>query len=192
MANVLIRRLLAVLLLVCCGVVSVGASASAAPCPKPDPMDEQTMSADAVFVGTIVDRTERAAEVTYDVAVDDVYKGDIDERATVSSPLRPRACGLPDLRVDDELIFFVTAQGDELSTVADSGTARATNARTSRVEALLGAPTSPVPPEPIEATFTQVADDATSLERLVAPGFALVLVGLLGLVLVAATGRRRA
>jgi hypothetical protein len=43
----------------------------------------------------------------------------------------------------------------------------------------------------VQATFTMVAGERTSLARLAAPGVALVIVGLLGLLLVASLGRRR-
>jgi len=188
-----LNRLLATLLLVCCGVVATGAAASAAACPeKTPPVNQQTKRADAVFTGTIVERSEPGNDVTYTVAVDEIFKGNVGEQATVSTPARLKDCGLPALGTGDEYVIFATADGEQFTTTSDSGTTLATDAHVDKVQTLLGPPTSPVPPEPVEATFTMVADEATSIERLVAPGLALVIVGLLGLALVAAIGRRKA
>ena len=186
-------RLLALLLLVCAGVCGIGAPASAAPaCLKKVPaLDQQTIRADAVFVGTLGEPATKGGVVTYTVDVADIYKGDVGEEATVSTPAKAKDCGLPDLTVGADYVIFGIAHGDGFTTTADSGTARATDAFVGHVEDLLGPPRSPTPPEPVEATLTMVAEEAPTLQRLVAPGFALVLVGLLGLVLVSALGRRK-
>ena len=188
--------------LLACALVSAGAFAAtttataAAPertaCEHPDAtVEQQTMRADAVFTGTVASREQSRSKVTYAVDVDLVNKGDLGEEATVVTPRLDRACGLPDLQKGSEYLWFATTDGDRLATTADSGTAPATASRVQQVEDLLGTGTSPTPPEPVEETFTPVAGERASVTRLAAPGVALVLVGLLGLVLVAALGRRR-
>lgn len=189
-----ISRLLALLLLACASVSAIGAPASAAPpaCLKRvPPLNQQTIRADAVFVGVLGEPATKGGNVTYTVDVADIYKGDVGEEATVSTPAKAKDCGLPDLAVGAEYVVFGTADGDQFTTTADSGTARATPAHVAQVEQLLGPPRSPTPPETVEAEMTMVAEEAPTLQRLVAPGFALVLVGLLGLVLVSALGRRK-
>ncbi len=108
----------------------------------------------------------------------------------MTTPAAARACGLPDLRVGADYVFFTT--GADLETTSTAGTARATGTLVARVERLLGEGRSATPAEPTEATFTRVAGARTSFERVAAPGAALVIVGLLGLLLVAGLGRRRA
>lgn len=186
-----IRRLLAVLLLVGCGVVATGAPASACPQQPALTPAQQVERADAVFTGTVADRTRQGPGVHYTVQVERTYKGDVGEEAMVMTPHSPRACGLPDLAAGSDYVFFATDNGGDLTISSSGGTAPATDARVARVESLLGAGTSPTPPVPEEATFTLVGGERTSRTRLAAPGAALVLVGLLGLVLVASLGRRR-
>lgn len=187
------RVLLPALLLAGSGVVAVGATAGPAfACPEGQPtLSRQSMRADDVFSGTVAERTEQSRTVVYTVTVDRVYKGDLDTAdATVRTQAAARACGLPDLRPGDDYVFFTT--GADLETTSTSGTAPATDARVARVERLLGAGRSVAPIEPAKATFTRVAGARTSFERVAAPGAALVIAGLLGLLLVAGLGRRRA
>jgi hypothetical protein len=183
-----IRRLLALLLLVCCGIVVTGGPASA--CPHIDTSPAALVKdATAVFTGTISETTQVGPGIHYTVAVDEVYKGDVDEQATLITPRDARACGEPNLEEGRPYVFFAASDGGDLR-LGQSGAARATDARVAQVERLLGPGTSPTPPEPIEATFTMVADEPTTLARLAAPGVALVIVGLLGLLLVVGLSRR--
>ena len=60
-----------------------------------------------------------------------------------------------------------------------------------KVVRLLGEGRDPVPPVPESAEFTPVeTGEPTTLARAAAPGLALVLIGLLGLVVVRGLGRR--
>lgn len=186
----LIRRLLAVLLLVGGAVVLVAAPASACPASNAS-WSQQVREADAVFTGTVSDRVRQGPGIHYTVQVDRSYKGDVGEEAMVMTPRSTRACGLPDLAEGSAYLFFATDNGGDLAISSQGGTTGATDAHVARVERLLGAGTSPIPPETEHATFTLVADEPMSRSRLAAPGVALVLVGLLGLVLVLSLGRRR-
>jgi hypothetical protein len=188
----LTRRLLAALLLAGSCVVVLGAPAMAA-CPaRPASTQSHVMDASDVFSGSVADRRRAGDQVVYTVAVDRVYKGSVGApEVEVSTERSRRGCGLPDLRPGAHYVFFATAGGSALTTDQRNGTARATGDLTGKVERILGDGSPPTPPAPIEATFTTVADEPTSLQRLAAPGLALVIVGVLGLALVAGLGRRR-
>ncbi|WP_133058926.1 MULTISPECIES: hypothetical protein [unclassified Nocardioides] len=190
-----LRLLTAALLLAGSGAVALGTPAATAAAPRcPDDgasIQTHTMDADDVFTGSVTDRAREGDQVVYTVAVDRVYKGDVDiPEVSVTTDRAARACGLPDLATGSPYVFFTS--GEDLSTAAASGTAEATEARVARLVRLLGEGRAPTPPEPDTATFTRVAGAPTSLERVAAPGLALVIVGLLGLGLAAGLDRRRA
>ncbi|MFC4785731.1 hypothetical protein ACT8ZV_14730 [Nocardioides sp. MAHUQ-72] len=188
-------RLLAALLLAGSGVVLGQLPAHACTCATTKPQT-QASRADDVFTGTVTDVTSKgkatSATTTYAVEVDRVYKGDITTRTVdVTSEGSGPSCGLDDLVADKKYVFFVKADGAALTTDRCSGTAPAKDAVVTQVEKLLGDGHAAVPPAPAQAEFTRVVDaEPTSLPRLAAPGVALVLVGLLGLVVVRRLGKR--
>lgn len=199
--NVVVRRLLAVALLAA-GVVllTVPRSGAAPDCAKGTVA--ATEAADAVFSGvvTAVKRTSRGpgdAEFTNTIQVDRVYKGPIAEQAVpvlTQTGTRARP-GLGALERGERYLFFVRVGTDVLAAGGCSGTDVASRDRVTRVETLLGEgrpAVVPDEPKPPEATFTKVAgSDPTDFTRSAAPGLALVLVGLLGLVVVRRLGRRQ-
>ncbi len=187
----LLGRLLAVLLLLGGAVVALAGPAAA--CPRSDAtLPQQAKRADAVFTGTVSDRTRKGPGVHYAIDVRRIYKGDVGAQADVVTQRSPHACGLPDLREGTDYVFFATEDGGDLTISSRGGTAAATDARVHRVGRLLGAGTSPTPVEPERASFTAVAGPRTTTTRLAAPGVALVIVGLLGLLLAVGLGRRKA
>jgi hypothetical protein len=190
MDDVLTRRLLALVLLVTGLVAATTAPATAEGCrPAGDTLERQTMRADAVFDGVVAERGTARSTVTYAVDVDLVYKGDVGEHVSVETPRK--LCALPAFEAGDEVLWFVNEDGDRVVSARGDGTTSASPSHLRRVVNLLGTGQPATEPEPAKATFTLVGDDTTPVSRLVAPGVALVLVGLLGLLLVAALGRRR-
>ncbi len=196
------RRLLTALVVGLVGLalsVVVEAPAHAAcTCQRP-PVTQQVEKADAVFSGTVTmasgpTTSGKRQMMSYDIKVDRVYKGDItSQTATVKSNADPTQCGLSGITADTRYLFFARANDDgQLLADRCSGTGEAKSSKTQKVIAILGNGKTPVPPEPEKATFTRVADsDPPDLTRLAAPGAAMVLVGLLGLMLFAALGRTR-
>lgn len=185
------RRLLAAAALAGCGV-AVGASPAVA--------DTQgdAKEASAVFTGTVTDvsvarpQGGKPATATYDVQVETVFKGSIStETVQVTSSRTSRACERLVLDPDRAYVFFV--ENDRSSLTADTcgGTGPASGRLVAGVRQLLGEGRPPVPAQPEQAVFTRVADaEPPTLTRTAAPGIALVLVGLLGLVVVRRVGSR--
>lgn len=190
------RRLLAALLLACSAVVALGAPSLAA-CPTDGAdLQQHAAAADDIFTGVVAASSVAGTIATYTVDVERVYQGELaGEQVAVSSDTRPRACGLPRLEVGTTYVFFAQESGSDLMSDRRSGTAPASDAYVARIERLLGPGTPAAPPAaetPDKATFTTVAEAPADVQRLAAPGAALLIVGVLGLVFVAWRGRRRA
>jgi hypothetical protein len=195
-----LRRLLAALLLAGCGVVLTSVPAHACECAAAT-TQSHTKSAKAVFTGTVTSVTgagkadgQRGATYTQLVEVDRVYKGGIDtltvEVTSDSGSSGTGQCGLGGLDPGRRYVFFVQGDGEAWTAEGCGGTAPAADKLVTQVERLLGDGRPPMPPEPEEAVFTQVSGgEPTSLTRAAAPGAALVIIGLLGLVVVRRLGR---
>ena len=88
-------------------------------------------------------------------------------------------------------MFFAVSSGDPWIAESGGGTVPADAEVVDKVEQLLGEGRDPVPPAPESAEFTPVeTGEPTTLSRAAAPGIALVLIGLLGLIVVRGLGRR--
>ncbi len=188
-----LRRLLIALLLACPAIVLSQMSAHAACSCKPGNVQQSAQSADAVFSGVLAGQstgptgTDGARETTYEIEAETAYKGDIRTAdVVVTSP--KNACTLGKLVADRKYVFFVTMDGAAFTTDRCGGTGPANATLVDKVERVLGtgSDVGVAPPAAAEAAeFTKVDDaEPDSLTRLAAPGAALVIVGLLGLILV--------
>jgi hypothetical protein len=190
-----VRRLLGAL---ASAALVVGATVAAAPAlAQPATqcrhltLPQQIRRSDVVFRG-VVEKvravhgrgTQRLG--TYQVKADRVYRSSLVADRVVVTVRVGAACPPPTLVKGKRYIFFVTERGPRL--VSTSATARATKKLTDHVVARLGSGAQPHPPPPPKATFTKVADASPpTLSRVLAPGVALIVLSLLGLVVL---GRR--
>ncbi len=196
-------RLLLTLLIGTASVLIGGSAATAAdppsvPCPFISLADSAERAA-AVFTGEVTSSTrlekpsdERGAYFIAEVEVTSVYRGRIESTMVeVRTETTPRECSLGELVLDTPYVFFVSS-GDPYIAQSDGGTRVADAEVVLKLERLLGQGRDPVPPEPEKAEFTPVAtSEPPTLSRAVAPGLAVALLGVLGLVLMRGISRRR-
>lgn len=185
-------RLFSVLVLACVGVVLAQVPSQAAcRCVSSD-VKTDIKRADAVFSGVVVDSSGtgggKSEFATYEIKADTVYKGNV-RTSTVEVRSKNDDCSLGELKSDEPYVFFVTEQSSELRADQCGGTAPSSGKLVRQVEQVLGQGStlggSNKPEEPVEVQFTKVSDaEPDSLTRIAAPGVALVLVGLLGLLVV--------
>ena len=199
-----LRRLLTTLLggalLVLGTVVPPAQAAPSAPECPPVTVEQSTKAAMAVFSGTVSaierqPRTDGAPGAIYlqTVTVDQVYQGQIrTETVQVQTDRNRLACSLGSLVQDAEYMFFVTGTGEPWVASGTSGTQPVSADLVTQVEALLGPGEPPIDPPSEQAEFTPVdTSEPQSLARAAAPGAALIIVGLLGLLVVGGVRRRR-
>ncbi len=206
-ARTLPRRVLgpAAALLLVAGLASLSGPASAAPrvreaCSVPGSVGDRAAKVDAVFTAQVAGQQTDAVGTgadtrqirRYTATVERVYQGTVaSKEVDVVTPLSTRDHGLGRLPTNKTWLFFVNGEAAAFSGNACQGSERATSALLRRVERVLGSGESVVVPEPERPPLEWQELETTAprpLGRLVAPGAAAGLVGLLGL---AAVGRAR-
>lgn len=198
------RRLLALLLLAGALVWVTPASASAAcACSAAASATDTELSArnaNDVFTGTVVSSTAvprddgaRGAVYTHEVSVELIYKGDIRDDVVQVRTVSGVECDLGELTDGKRYAFFVEAVEETLVAEGCGGTQRRRTQLVAELEALYGEGEPPRVDQPAEAASIEPVpgvEDPMTFTRAAAPGGALVLVGLLGLVVVRRLARR--
>jgi hypothetical protein len=179
-------RLLTALALACAGLVLTGLPAQACTCQPDEQVEEQAQRADVVFSGVLreQDRVNRNQRYTFDV--ERIYRGRVAETPAEVVSGDGSVCALGQLQVDRSYVVFATGSSTRLESARC--TTRATPAFVAEVERVLGPgnrvpePSSPTPDAP-DPEYTRLDDSGPpEFTRAAAPGAAMVLVGLLGLV----------
>ena len=194
--SLVVRRVVAAACVAATTLVALPGSAHAArPCPDPT-LGRDIDQADVVFRGEVTKarpahRSGQRATRSYKVTADRVYKSSLVTDQVVVTARTGTRCALSRLRTGTRYIFFVTEHRSRL--LAESGTAEATPRFTRQVVHRLGNGAQPDVAPPAAAELTRVADATPPpLSRLLAPGAALVLVSLLGLLVLGLRNRRAA
>ncbi len=164
-------------------------------------IEDSSKAATAVFSGTVSaepargPRTDGLPGAVYlqTVTVSLVYRGNISTETVQVQTDRNRGapCNLGALELNRDYMFFVSGNGEPWIADSTSGTRPQNDKVVADVTGLLGDGDPPIAPAPETAVFTPVeTDEPQSFSRAAAPGAALVLVGLLGLVVVRGVSRR--
>lgn len=185
------RRVLVALALTCFGLVLTQSPVQAAcSCEAGSSVRTQARDADVVFSGVLAKQDNGPKVDIYTLDVERVYRGRVPETPVAVASARGGAgCGLGQLQVDRAYVVFATRTSGQFESGQCAGTGRATPEYVAEVEDALGPGNEipkPQPPQssPQKPAYERVLDsDPPTFTRLAAPGGAMVLVGLLGLIL---------
>lgn len=172
------------------GLVVVGQTPAYACSCVPSTVKQSLKRAEAVFVGTVTERSEGGREIVYKVRAKTAYKGDVDYSVNVSTSTDEATCGLDNLSVDEDYLFFAQGDGAVFTSGLCDGTTRATPAKLTKLEQFAEPVTVAVPPPPKPTLTPADTSEPTGFARLAAPGGAVAVVGLLGLLVVGRLSRR--
>lgn len=184
-----LRRLLLALALACSGLLLTQLPAQACTCAPDASVRSQARDADVVFSGVLIDQAASRKRDTYTLDVDRIYQGRVEGTPVAVVSSARSTCGLGRLKAERAYIVFADSTSARLESQKCTGTGRATRAYVADIERVLGPGTAiPKPPpsgqDPPKPEYTRVEDAAPpEFTRLAAPGGAVVLLGLLGLIL---------
>lgn len=133
--------------------------------------------------------TKKGGPVVYPVTVVKALKG-VTGGSSLEVALNPGVCQKKSLTDDEDYYFFVQKKGD---TILAAGTQPRVQEYTDKLQAQIAKEFPEViAPEPQQVSFSEPASpEGQQLVKVAAPGFVLVGVGLLGLLIVQILGRRK-
>lgn len=177
-------------------------SAIPAACGMLDLADPAAVVANAVdvedvFIGRVVDLTKGASvadPVVHDVEVEDALSGELRPGQLVRVVFTGTGAGgdPTQLRLNQNFVFFTRGAETTLQADGCDGYASARALDATQVEVLREALVPPEePPAVVLSEPEGGSDDPPELGRVVAPGAAISLIGVLGLALISRVGRRR-
>ncbi len=183
------------LVLACVGVLGTPGVAHACKCAQGG-VTKHAEQAEAVFTASVLTSSEetlgsgkKARQVRrYTAEVDRIYQGSVTEPTVlITTAQLSAACGLGKIPEGKPWVFFVNGADTKFFGNSCGGSARASGEYVGFVERILGPGdvlVEPAPPPPPLAFTDEPTDPPTALPRLLAPGAAVAIIGLLGLVLV--------
>jgi len=160
---------------------------------------EFAAAADEIFTGTLTAITEpprtgvvsSTDPITYTVAVDAVYRGDVGPVASFESAMSGASCGLEGMAVDRRYLVFVSTDGPKRAATSCGGTAPARPARVDAVERLTGAPADPATAVGARTSGAAAgAGDEVSSGQQAVPAWTIVVAGIGAAALLGARLRR--
>lgn len=148
-----------------------------------------------VFIGRVVDLTPGATvadPIVHGVEVEDALSGDLRPGQPVRVVFTVTGSEPTQLRLNQNYVFFTSGVETTLQADGCDGYASARTLDAAQVEALREALVpAEEPPAVVLSEPEGGSDDAPDLGRVVAPGAAISLIGVLGLALISRVGRRR-
>lgn len=185
----------ALLALVLAGSIVLAGGPPAGADPRSEEVEQRAGRVEAVFTATVVTEDvvvlgtgprERRVR-RYTAAVEQVFQGTVTGSPVAISLVQRTGCTLPRVTTEAPWVFFVDGRGTQFRGTTCGGTRPVTAGYLRVVEGALGPGEAVAEPtaEPPPLDWTKVSTtDPPALGRLVAPGAALAIVGLLGLAVV--------